>query len=210
MSKINYSTPFKKLVLASNNINKIHEYTALFDPLNVKIIPQNEFPNSKSVEEYHSTFIENALEKARSASQLTGLPALADDSGLCVPGLGGAPGVYSARYAEINGGYQGNSANNKLLIKNMQHLCSKHAWYITLLVLIRSHDDPCPFVGEGIWHGEITDAPEGKNGFGYDKHFYLPQEGCTVASLTLARKNELSHRFQAFSDLLSKIERFSI
>ena len=156
-------------------------------------------------EEPHVTFIENALAKARHASRLTGLPALADDSGLCVAALQGAPGVYSARYAKMHGGEKSDLANNALLVQKLAGLADRRAWYVAVLALVRAENDPCPLIGEGHWHGEIIDQPEGANGFGYDPHFYLPDLGLTAASLDPAEKNSVSHRARALRELLGKL-----
>lgn len=174
----------RRVVLASNNAGKLREFSALFAPLGIELVPQSELGVSEA-EEPHATFVENALAKARHASRHTGLPALADDSGLCVVALGGAPGVHSARYAQQPGGARSDAANNALLV--------------------RTENDPCPLIGEGLWHGEIVDAPAGEHGFGYDPHFYLPQQGCTAAQLAPEHKNRISHRAQALAQLLDKL-----
>src|SRR5690606_4461925 len=148
-------------------------------------------------EEPFSTFVENALAKARHASRLTGLPALADDSGLCVHALNGAPGVYSARYAAMAGGEKSDTANNQHLVAQLDGKQDRSACYVALLVYVRSAEDPTPLIAEGRWNGEIVDVPSGENGFGYDPHFFLPDLGKTVAQLSAAEKNALSHRAKA-------------
>jgi XTP/dITP diphosphohydrolase len=176
----------------------------LFAPLGVELVPQGEL-GVPEAEEPHVTFVENALAKARHASRLTGLPALADDSGLCVAALDAAPGVYSARYAQMHGGEKSDQANNTLLVRNLAGVTDRHAWYVAVLALVRSENDPCPIIGEGLWHGEIIDQPEGANGFGYDPHFYLPDMALTAASLDPEEKNRVSHRARALRELLSKL-----
>lgn len=194
----------RRVVLASNNAGKLREFSALFAPLGMELVPQGEL-GVPEAEEPHVTFIENALAKARHASRLTGLPALADDSGLCVAALQGAPGVYSARYAKLHGGEKSDLANNALLVQKLAGLADRRAWYVAVLALVRAENDPCPLIGEGHWHGEIIDQPEGANGFGYDPHFYLPDLGLTAASLDPAEKNSVSHRARALRELLGKL-----
>ncbi|XNV43200.1 RdgB/HAM1 family non-canonical purine NTP pyrophosphatase [Bordetella pertussis] len=195
----------RRVVLASNNAGKLREFSALFAPLGIELVPQSELGVSEA-EEPHATFVENALAKARHASRHTGLPALADDSGLCVVALGGAPGVHSARYAQQPGGARSDAANNALLlVRELAAAGDRRAWYVALLALVRTENDPCPLIGEGLWHGEIVDAPAGEHGFGYDPHFYLPQQGCTAAQLAPEHKNRISHRAQALAQLLDKL-----
>ncbi|KOF53983.1 MULTISPECIES: RdgB/HAM1 family non-canonical purine NTP pyrophosphatase [unclassified Achromobacter] len=197
----------RRVVLASNNAGKLREFSALFAPLGMELVPQGEL-GVPEADEPHVTFIENALAKARHASRLTGLPALADDSGLCVAALGGAPGVYSARYAQMRqGGEKSDAANNALLVRELAGVEDRSAWYVAVLALVRTEDDPCPLIGEGIWHGEIIDQPEGENGFGYDPHFYLPDMALTAASLPPDEKNRVSHRARALRELLGKLAR---
>ena len=150
----------RRVVLASNNAGKLREFSALFAPLGIELVPQGEL-GVPEAEEPHVTFVENALTKARYASRLTGLPALADDSGLCVAALDGAPGVYSARYAKMHGGEKSDQANNALLVTKLASVTDRRAWYVAVLALVRSENDPCPLIGEGLWHGEIIDQPEG-------------------------------------------------
>ncbi|HTJ99209.1 MAG TPA: RdgB/HAM1 family non-canonical purine NTP pyrophosphatase [Bordetella sp.] len=195
-----------RVVLASGNAGKLREFSALFAPLGIELIPQGQLGVPEAAEP-HCTFIENALEKARHASRLTGLPALADDSGLCVDALGGAPGVYSARYASLQGGEKSDAANNARLIRELAGQADRRACYIAVLALVRAAEDPRPLVGEGVWYGEIVDAPRGGHGFGYDPYFHLPDLGKTAAELAPAEKNAVSHRAQALRELLAKLGR---
>jgi len=195
----------KKLVLASNNAGKLREFSALLAPRGFELVPQGVL-GVPEAEEPHVTFIENALAKARHASRLTGLPALADDSGVCVMALGGEPGVYSARYAERNGGEKSDAANNALVVERLRGATDRRAYYYAALVLTRSADDPQPLIGEGLWWGEIIEAPRGNGGFGYDPYFFLPALGRTAAELTPEEKNRLSHRAQALQALLGKLD----
>ncbi|AOB31544.1 nucleoside-triphosphate diphosphatase [Bordetella sp. H567] len=195
-----------RVVLASGNAGKLREFSALFAPLGIELIPQGQL-GVPEADEPHCTFIENALEKARHASRLTGLPALADDSGLCVDALGGAPGVYSARYASLKGGEKSDAANNAMLVRELAGQPDRRACYVAVLALVRAADDPRPLVGEGAWYGEIVDIPRGDHGFGYDPHFHLPALGKTAAELAPADKNAVSHRAQALRELLAKLDR---
>lgn len=196
----------QKLVLASNNAGKLKEFSALLEPAGFIMTPQGEL-GVPEAEEPFVTFVENALTKARHASQHTGLPALADDSGLCVKALGGDPGVYSARYAQREqGGSKSDEANNRLLVKNLQGHADRRATYVAVLVYVRHPNDPQPIIAEGIWHGEIVDQPAGENGFGYDPYMWLPDQGCTVAQLAPEVKNTISHRAQALRSLLSRLK----
>ncbi|ARP82050.1 non-canonical purine NTP pyrophosphatase, RdgB/HAM1 family [Bordetella genomosp. 8] len=195
-----------RVVLASGNAGKLREFSALFAPLGIELIPQGQLGVPEAPEP-HCTFIENALEKARHASRVTGLPALADDSGLCVDALGGAPGVYSARYASMNGGEKSDAANNALLVRELAGQPDRRACYIAVLALVRAADDPRPLLGEGVWYGEIAEAPRGEHGFGYDPYFHLPDLGRTAAELAPAEKNAVSHRAQALRELMAKLQR---
>ncbi|NWK77202.1 RdgB/HAM1 family non-canonical purine NTP pyrophosphatase [Aquitalea sp. LB_tupeE] len=192
---------FDKLVLASNNAGKLREFSALLAPLGVTVIPQGQL-NVPECPEPHYTFLENALEKARHASHVTGLPALADDSGICVEALGGKPGVLSARYA---GEPKSDERNNAKLIEKLQGKDNRRAWYYCVLVLVRHADDPQPLVADGMWLGEVQDTAAGKGGFGYDPYFYLPEFGCTVAQLAAEDKNRVSHRGKAMQAMLGKL-----
>jgi XTP/dITP diphosphohydrolase len=191
----------RTLVLASNNAGKLAEFSQLLAPLGFSIKPQREL-NIPEAEEPFGTFVENALVKARHASRLSALPALADDSGICVPALGGAPGVQSARYA---GEPRSDAANNAKLIRDIAMHADKSAYYYCVLVMVRHADDPQPIIADGVWHGRLIDQPRGQGGFGYDPHFLLPELGKTAAELTADQKNQLSHRGQALRALLSKL-----
>lgn len=191
----------KKLVLASNNAGKLREFAALLAPLDFEVLPQAAF-NVPEAEEPHVTFVENALAKARHASRLTGLPALADDSGICAHALGGAPGVYSARYA---GEPKSDQRNNEKLIAELAGKDDRRAHYCCLLVLVRHADDPQPVIAEGEWHGEIVASPRGSGGFGYDPYFWLTDFQCTAAELAPEKKNAVSHRGLALSRLIEQL-----
>jgi len=193
------------VVLASGNKGKLREFSALFAPLGMRLIPQQELNVSEAPEPFH-TFVENALAKARHASRHTGLPALADDSGLAVEALGGAPGVLSARYATLFGEEKSDAANNRRLLLELEHHQNRRAAYIAVLVFVRSENDPCPVIAQGTWPGEIAHAPAGENGFGYDPYFYLPELGKTAAQLDPQVKNSVSHRAMALRRLLADLE----
>ena len=180
----------QKLVLASNNPGKLREFAELLAPLNFQLVPQADFAVTEA-DEPHATFIENALTKARHAARITHLPALADDSGLVVPALGGAPGVHSARYA---GEPKDDQRNNQKLVAALENITDRRAHYVAVLVLVRHADDPQPLIGEGEWHGEIIATPRGSGGFGYDPHFLIPDLQRTAAELDPAEKNRRSHR----------------
>ncbi|KND55214.1 Nucleoside 5-triphosphatase RdgB (dHAPTP, dITP, XTP-specific) [Candidatus Paraburkholderia kirkii] len=199
------STGLGRVVLASNNAGKLREFASLLNAAGIKLIAQGELGVPEAPEP-HATFVENALAKARHASALTGLPALADDSGLCVRALNGAPGVYSARYASIDGGAKSDAANNARLVADLAGKTDRRAYYFCVLVLVRHADDPEPLIAEGRWHGEVIDAPRGAHGFGYDPHFFLPSLEATAAELDPARKNALSHRALALRDLLQRLK----
>jgi XTP/dITP diphosphohydrolase len=188
-----------KLVLASGNPGKLREIEALLAPLSIGLVPQKELRVAEA-DEPHATFLENALAKARHASRAARLPALADDSGLCVEALGGAPGVHSAYYAGHAGSREERDRrNNALLLKNLSG--ERAAYYCCVLVLVRRPDDPRPLVAEGVWRGEIARAPRGSGGFGYDPLFLLP-DGRTAAELEPGEKNRASHRGIAAAKLL--------
>jgi len=191
----------RTLVLASNNAGKLAEFSQLLAPLGFSIKPQREL-NIPEADEPFVTFLENALTKARHASRLSALPALADDSGICVPALGGGPGVQSARYA---GEPRSDAANNAKLIRDIAAYADKSAYYYCVLVMVRHADDPQPIIADGVWHGRLIDQPRGQGGFGYDPHFLLPELGKTAAELTAEQKNQRSHRGQALRALLSKL-----
>ena len=191
----------KKLILASGNAGKLREFGQLLAPFDFEVLPQSAF-NVPEAEEPHITFVENAIAKARHAAQLTGLPALADDSGLCVSALGGAPGVFSARYG---GEPKSDAKNNAKLLADLAGMADRRAHYVAVLVLMRSADDPQPIVAEGEWHGEIVDEPRGEGGFGYDPYFLVPDLGLTVAELPHEEKNRRSHRGKALAQLLVRL-----
>ncbi|WP_295006523.1 RdgB/HAM1 family non-canonical purine NTP pyrophosphatase [uncultured Dechloromonas sp.] len=191
----------KKLVLASNNAKKMKELNALLAPLGFEVIPQGEL-GIPEAEEPHCTFVENALAKARHAAGHSGLPALADDSGLCVRALGGAPGVISARYA---GEPKSDARNNEKLLAELAGQADRRAHFVSLLVLCRSADDPQPIIAEGEWHGEILPALQGEGGFGYDPLFFVPEFGRTAAELDAETKNRVSHRGQAMQKLIERL-----
>jgi XTP/dITP diphosphohydrolase len=191
----------RTLVLASNNSGKLKEFSEMLAPIGFELHPQGEF-NVPEAEEPHPTFVENALAKARHAARLTGLPALADDSGVCVNALGGAPGVLSARYA---GEPKSDPRNNQKLISDLVPHADKSAYYYCVLVFVRHADDPQPVIAEGRWDGEIVAEPRGQGGFGYDPHFLLPAQGKSVAELSSDEKNRLSHRGQALRILVEKL-----
>jgi XTP/dITP diphosphohydrolase len=191
----------KRIVLASNNPGKLREFSALLAPLGIEVLPQSLF-DVPEAEEPHCTFVENALEKARHCSRHTGLPALADDSGICVSALDGAPGVYSARFA---GEPKSDANNNALLIEKLAGEEDRSAHYVCVLVLLRHPEDPQPLIAEGEWHGEIIDTPRGSQGFGYDPLFLLPELGQTAAELAPELKNTLSHRGTACRRLIEKL-----
>ena len=191
----------KKIVLASSNPGKLREFAALLAPFDVEVLPQSAL-GVTDAEEPHLTFIENALAKARHAAAATGLPALADDSGLCVGALDGAPGVISARYA---GEPRSDARNNQKLVAALAGHTDRRAFYYCALVLVTHAGDPHPLIAEGEWHGEIIDQPRGAGGFGYDPYFLLPGEGRTAAELDAATKNRISHRGQAMQVLADKL-----
>ena len=190
-----------RLVLASNNEGKLREFRRLLTPLRIEVIAQGEL-GIPEADEPHPTFVENALEKARHASAHAQLPALADDSGVCVEALGGAPGVNSARYA---GEPKSDARNNEKLIAALRGVDDRRAHYYCALVLVRHPDDPEPIIAEGRWHGTIVDAPRGSGGFGYDPHFEDGETGLTGAELPLERKNALSHRGKAIRRLIERL-----
>lgn len=190
-----------KLVVASNNPGKLREFGALLAPLGWETIAQKELGVGECEEPYR-TFVENALAKARHASASTGLAALADDSGLCVRALGGAPGVHSARYA---GEPKSDERNNARLVAALAGQRDRRAHYVCVLVFVRHADDPQPIISEGEWHGEIIDTPRGTGGFGYDPYFLLPQSNKTAAELDAAEKNRQSHRGLALARLVERL-----
>ncbi len=192
-----------KLVLASNNAKKLLELQALFSPLRIELVTQGSL-GIPEAEEPFLTFAENALAKARHAAAHSGLPALADDSGLSVEALGGAPGVRSARYALDAGGEKSDAANNDRLLRELSGVVDRRARFVCALVAVRSADDPEPLITMGRWAGEILTAPAGEGGFGYDPLMHIPALGQTVASLPADVKNRHSHRALAAAQLIAQ------
>ncbi|MBI4807688.1 MAG: RdgB/HAM1 family non-canonical purine NTP pyrophosphatase [Nitrosomonadales bacterium] len=192
-----------KLVIASNNPGKLREFEKMLAPLGIEVLTQSQLGISEA-EEPHCTFVENALAKARHVSRESGLPALADDSGICVEALGGAPGVISARYAGDNP--KSDRRNNDKLLQNMQGVTDRRAHYYCVLVLVRHADDPQPIIAEGEWWGEIAHEERGDGGFGYDPMFWLPEQGKMSAELSHDEKAQLSHRAKALKVLLEKLK----
>jgi XTP/dITP diphosphohydrolase len=198
----------KKLIVASGNAGKLREIQAILGPLGCEVLTQAEL-GIADAEEPHLTFIENALAKARHAAECAGLPALADDSGVCAIALGGEPGVHSARYAGNSAAREERDArNNEKLVAALAACADCRAYYYCAMVLVRHAADPQPLIGEGYWWGEISGQARGHNGFGYDPHFYLPELGKTAAELDPAQKNRLSHRGQALRQLVEKLRSF--
>lgn len=194
----------KKLVLASNNKGKAREIGQLLAGLHIEVVAQSEF-NVPEIEETGLTFVENAILKARNAAHYTGLPALADDSGIEVDALNGAPGIYSARYAGVGAS---DEQNLQKLIREISSIpnAPRSARFQCLMVLMSHEMDPTPLICQGTWEGQIIDTPQGDNGFGYDPIFFVPEENCTSAQLSPARKNALSHRGQALNCLLAQLK----
>jgi XTP/dITP diphosphohydrolase len=187
----------KQIVIASNNAGKIREIAAILAPLGVEPVPQTRF-NVPEAEEPYPTFVENALTKARNAARHTGMPALADDSGICVAALGGAPGVISARYG---GEPRSDQRNSRKLVEALAGSANRSAYYFAALVLVRHPEDPQPLIAEGRWSGQVIDNPRGDHGFGYDPHFLLPDLGLTAAEIAPEQKNRISHRALALRKL---------
>ncbi|NRQ41285.1 RdgB/HAM1 family non-canonical purine NTP pyrophosphatase [Rheinheimera sp. YQF-2] len=192
-----------KIVLATGNKGKVAELSQMLAPLQYQIVPQSELAVSDA-DETGLTFIENAIIKARHAALATGLPAIADDSGLAVDALGGAPGIYSARYA---GEAASDADNIKKLLQALQNVpkAQRSAQFHCVLVYLRHAEDPTPLVCHGVWHGEISLTATGSAGFGYDPVFYIAAEGCTSAELSRERKAQLSHRGKALAQLVSQL-----
>jgi XTP/dITP diphosphohydrolase len=194
-----------RLVLASNNPGKLREIRMLLAPLAIQVLNQAELGIAEA-DEPHATFIENALAKARHACTAAGLPALADDSGLCVDALGGEPGVHSAYYAGRSGERETRDTRNTAkLIAALEGAADRRAHYCCVMVLLRRADDPQPIVAEGVWRGEIAVAPRGAGGFGYDPLFHVREYGRTAAELDAAEKNRVSHRGRALAALLARL-----
>src|SRR3989338_8117940 len=194
-----------KLVIASNNPGKLREFQFLLQQLGIEVLTQAQLGIAEA-EEPHVTFIENCLAKARHASLHSGLPALADDSGICVEALGGAPGVQSARYA---GEPRSDASNNDKLIAALANETNRRAHYTCVMVYVRHPDDPEPVIAEGRWFGEIIDTPRGENGFGYDPYFLVPEFDKTGAELDADTKNSISHRGKALRDLVDQLKQLN-
>ena len=190
-----------ELVLASGNKGKLLEFNALFGHRSIKVLSQAEL-GVKAAEEPFTTFVENALAKARNAARQTGLPAMADDSGITAEALNGAPGVHSARYA---GDAADDTANNRKLVAALAGKTDRRAHYTCVLVAVKNADDPEPVIVDARWDGEIIDTPKGTGGFGYDPYFYLPDFGRTAAELTAEEKNDVSHRGRAMRLMLEEL-----
>lgn len=195
----------QRVVLASNNAGKLREFGDLLSAAGMDLISQGTLGVSEADEPF-GTFVENALQKARHAARATGLAALADDSGLCVRALGGAPGVYSARYAQLAGGEKSDAANNARLLKEIATHADRRAYFYCVLVFVRHADDPQPLIADGRWDGVLLDAPRGTHGFGYDPLLWLPQFGLSAAEMDAAQKNTHSHRAQALRTLLVRLQ----
>ena len=191
----------RQLILASGNPGKLAELDALLAPLGITVQAQSSLGVTDADEPYF-TFVENALTKARHAARHTGLPAIADDSGLCVTALGGAPGVLSARYA---GDPKSDQRNNLKLLAALEGVADRSAWYYSVCVLVRHADDPQPLIADGSWYGAIATTARGEYGFGYDPFFWLPELGKTAAELLPAQKNQYSHRGKAMRALIEKL-----
>ncbi|NMM40989.1 XTP/dITP diphosphatase [Pseudoalteromonas arctica] len=192
----------KTLVLATGNPGKVNELAQMLNPLEISVVPQSDF-NVPEVAETGTTFVENAIIKARHAAKITGLPAIADDSGLEVDALNGAPGVYSARYA---GEHASDQDNINKLLKELGDNPIRTARFWCVLVLMRHADDPTPLICSASWEGQITQNQDGQGGFGYDPIFYVPTLQCTSAQLTKEQKNAISHRGQALQNLLTELK----
>lgn len=191
--------------MASNNAGKLKEFSELLSPMNINIQPQKEFGVEDAIEDGLS-FIENAIIKARHAAKATGLPALADDSGLEVDALGGAPGIYSARYASMDGGEKSDLANLEKVLQDMHGEQNRVARFHCVLAFVRHATDPTPIVIQGVWQGTLLDAPRGENGFGYDPIFWVEEHQCSSAELSKDQKNKLSHRGKAVREFIAKME----
>lgn len=197
----------KKIVIASGNPGKLREFRHMLAPLDIELVPQGELAIAEA-EEPHATFVENALAKARHASRLSGLPAFADDSGICVAALGGEPGVHSARFAaELPAATreEQDRRNNEKLVALLRGARDRRAHFYCVIVLMRSGTDPEPLMVEGRWQGELIDTPRGTHGFGYDPYFFLPELGHTAAELAPEKKNAVSHRGRALAALLVRL-----
>jgi len=193
-----------KLVLASNNAKKLVELQALFTPLGVELVTQGSLGIAEAQEPFH-TFVENALTKARHAAAASGLPALADDSGLAVDALGGAPGVLSARYATLFGREKSDAENNRVLLEKLAGVDDRRGRFVCALVAVRSAEDPEPLIAMGRWEGRVLEQLQGEGGFGYDPLLFIPALGLSVAQLGAEVKNRVSHRALAAQELLAQM-----
>ena len=196
-------TAIDKIVLASGNAGKVREINKLFAGCGIEVVPQSDF-NVPEIAETGTTFVENAIIKARHAAKLSGLPAIADDSGIEVDALNGAPGIYSARFAGEG------SSDEENLLKLLNELKSvpeeqRSARFQCLMVYMRHAEDPTPIICQGTWEGRILTAPQGENGFGYDPVFFVPEQQCSSAELDAATKNSLSHRGKALQQLIAQL-----
>ena len=196
----------RRLVLASGNPGKLREFQQMLAPLGIEVVPQSAL-GIPDAGEPHGTFVENALAKARHACRHAGLPAFADDSGICVDALGGEPGVRSARYAQPSsaGREEQDRRNNEKLVAELDGRRDRGAHYYCVIVLVRRPEDPEPLIAEGRWRGEVIATPRGGGGFGYDPHFLLPQLGRTAAELEPDEKNAISHRGQALARMVEML-----
>lgn len=196
----------KQIVIASNNKGKLEEFAKIFTEFNIEVIPQNVM-NVPEIDEPYMTFIENSLHKARHCAKHTGLPALADDSGICVPALQNKPGIYSARYAGIP---KSDLNNLNKLIDDMKNIDNRKAYFYCSLVFVRNHEDPQPIIAEGIFHGEITTIARGTHGHGYDPIFLIPELEKTAAELSSEEKNRVSHRGLAMQLMTKRLKEFNL
>lgn len=194
----------QQIVLATSNPGKVREFNALLAPVELEVVAQSHW-QVPSAEETGITFVENALIKARHASQWTGLPAIAEDSGICVEALHGAPGIYSARYA---GEGASDQANLDKLLESMIHVpaAQRGAFYYSAIVFLNDPTDPTPIIVDGLWHGSILFGSQGNGGFGYDPVFHVPSHHCSSAELSMEEKNRLSHRSKALHKLLAEFK----
>ncbi len=196
----------KQIVIASNNKGKLEEFAKIFTEFNIEVIPQNVM-NVPEIDEPYITFIENSLHKARHCAKHTGLPALADDSGICVPALQNKPGIYSARYAGIP---KSDLNNLNKLLEDMKKLDNRKAYFYCSLVFVRNHEDPQPIIAEGIFHGEITTIARGTHGHGYDPIFLIPELAKTAAELSSEEKSRVSHRGLAMQLMTKRLKEFNL
>ena len=197
------SAPTEKIVLASNNAGKIREINQLLSQQGIDVLPQKTFTSEEAVEDGLS-FVENAIKKARFASRVSGLPAIADDSGIEVDALNGQPGIYSARYAGEDASDQQNVEKLLEALADVEDE-QRSARFQCLMVYVRHENDPVPVICQGSWEGRILTAPRGENGFGYDPVFFVPEENCSAAELPPEKKNRLSHRGKALKQLVEKL-----